>query len=298
MDKRAQKIERVTLGGAVCNVALCAGKLMAGFIGGSSAMVADAVHSFSDLVSDVIVIIFTRITAREKDCKHEYGHGRFETLASLAVSLLLIVAGAIMLAEAVEDIYYIMKGVEGERPGYIALAAAVISILVKEFLYQWTKRVGTQLNSSVMIANAWHHRSDALSSVGSVIGIGGAILLGGKWIMLDPLTGAVISIIIIIVGVRMSLPAINELTDASLSDETEAEILAMLAGTEGVLGVHDLKTRSCGHYYAIEAHIVVNPDISVAEAHDITVHAEKALRSTYGGQTQISIHVEPNDTAE
>ncbi|MCQ2185821.1 MAG: cation diffusion facilitator family transporter [Bacteroidales bacterium] len=298
MDKRAQKIERVTLGGAVCNVALCVGKLMAGFIGGSSAMVADAVHSFSDLVSDIIVIIFTRITAKEKDCRHEYGHGRFETLASLAVSLLLIVAGAIMLTEAVEDIYYIMKGVEGERPGYIALAAAVISILVKELLYQWTKRVGTQLNSSVMIANAWHHRSDALSSVGSVIGIGGAILMGGKWIMLDPLTGAVISVIIIIVGVRMSLPAINELTDASLSDETEAEILAMLAGTEGVLGVHELKTRSCGHYYAIEAHIVVNPDITVAEAHDITVHAEKALRSTYGGQTQISIHVEPNDTAE
>lgn len=285
------------MAGAVCNVLLSLLKLIAGFAGRSSAMIADGVHSLSDLVSDVVVVIFARITGMERDCRHEYGHGRFETLATLAVSLLLLVAGASMLSESVEKVVTVLKGGEIVAPGMIALWAALLSIIVKEGLYQWTNAVGKRINSSVMVANAWHHRSDALSSIGSLLGIGGALLLGGRWSILDPVAGGVISIIIIVVAVKMALPALTELVDTSLPRETEERIVSILLSTSGVISVHELKTRSCGHYYVIEAHVVVNPSITVLQAHDITVEAEKSIRSAFGQQTQISIHVEPNEEA-
>jgi len=294
MEDRSSKIQRVTFWGAVCNVMLAALKFIAGTIGHSAAMMADAVHSLSDLVSDVIVIVFARIAAQGKDKNHDYGHGKFETLATLMVSLALLAAGASMVSSSVGSITAILKGESSESPRLLALAAAAISIIVKEVLYQWTARVGRKVSSQAMIANAWHHRTDALSSIASLIGIGGAMALGGRWLILDPLVGCCISIFIIYIAVKIAGPALSELTDASLSDETESEIHRIISEVPGVIDVHEMKTRQCGHYSIVEAHIVVDPDASVREAHAITEIAEENLREKFGNELQVSLHVEPS----
>lgn len=287
----------VTIWGAVANLALTLAKLAAGIFGRSTAMAADAVHSFSDLISDAVVLIMVKVAGKEKDKSHDFGHGKFETLATLAVSLLLLVVGVSLMSKGIEKIRFVAAGGIIEKPGMIALWAALFSIVVKEILYQWTARVGRAVNSQTMIANAWHHRSDALSSVGALAGIGGAIFLGGKWTVLDPIVGCIISIVIIVVSVKISIPAINELTDASLPEETEDRITKIIHSVKGVDNVHNLKTRQSGSSTIIDAHIVVNPQMSVAVAHEITVEIEKALCAAFGEQTQISIHVEPEREA-
>ena len=297
-EERGHTISMVTVWGAVANMALSIMKLVAGLMGRSSAMVADAVHSFSDLVSDIVVLVMVRVASKGKDKSHDYGHGKFETLATVIISLLLLVVGARLMISAVERIRFVLEGGELEAPGRIALWAAVISIIVKELLYQWTSRVGKLVDSQAMVANAWHHRSDALSSVGSAVGIGGAILLGGKWTILDPLVGAVISIVIIVVAVQMAVPAINELTEASLPDNVENRIMDIIRAVSGVENVHDLRTRRSGPEIIIDVHIVVDPEMTVAAAHDITIEAETAVRKEFGEGTQLSIHVEPNEDSD
>lgn len=298
MTNREKRISFVTLWGAVANLALTAVKFIAGILGCSAAMVADAVHSLSDLVSDAIVLVMVRISYKGGDKGHDYGHGKYETLAALSVSLLLAAVAVKMMMSGISKIRTVVYGAAIDSPGWIALCAAILSIAVKEILYQWTSREGRKLDSPAMIANAWHHRSDALSSVGSLIGIGGAIVLGGKWTLLDPLAGCIISIFIFIVAVRMAGPAFSELMEASLPDETEDEIISIIGGIDKVDSVHELKTRRSGHYVIIDAHIVVDPDMSVADAHEVTTAVEAALREKYGQETQISLHVEPDENAD
>ena len=258
-------------------------------------MLADAVHSASDLVTDIIVIVFTRISGKGKDKGHDYGHGKFETLATVVVSLMLLVVGAEMIKSSYQQIRSSVEGNPLPAPEMIALWAAVISIFSKEFLYQWTVKVGKRLSSPVVIANAWHHRTNALSSVGSLVGIAGAIALGGEWTILDPLVGAVISIVIIVMAVKMSIPALAELTEASLPEKTEQKMLEIIRSVEGVRGVHELKTRLCGHYCIADFHIVVDPETTILESHETTVIIERKLREEFGEETQINIHVEPSD---
>lgn len=295
MDNRTKDIQKITLWGAFCNIALTIVKFVAGILGGSTAMLADAVHSASDLVTDIIVIVFTRISGKGKDKGHDYGHGKFETLATVVVSLMLLVVGAEMIKSSYQQIRSAMEGNPLPAPEMIALWAAVISIISKEFLYQWTVKVGKRLSSPVVIANAWHHRTDALSSVGSLVGIAGAIALGGEWTILDPLVGAVISIVIIVMAVKMSIPALAELTEASLPEKTEQKMLEIIRSVEGVRGVHELKTRLCGHYCIADFHIVVDPETTILESHETTVIIERKLREEFGEETQINIHVEPSD---
>lgn len=294
MDARTKEIQKVTIWGAVCNLLLSALKLFAGIVGSSSAMVADAVHSLSDLASDVVIVIFSRISSKGKDKSHDYGHGKFETLAVLCVCLILAVVGAKMMQSSIAKIRLLLSGEQLAVPGAIALWMALVSIVVKEVLYQWTAKVGKKVDSPAVVANAWHHRTDALSSVGALLGIGGAIVLGGKWLILDPLTGVIISIFIIVIAVRMALPALNSLTDASLSDEEEEKITSLISSVKGVENIHDLKTRQCGSYFDVDAHVVVNPDLTVLKAHEITVEIEDRLRDKYGKELQINIHVEPS----
>lgn len=295
MDNRTKDIQKITLWGAFCNIALTIVKFVAGILGGSTAMLADAVHSASDLVTDIIVIVFTRISGKGKDKGHDYGHGKFETLATVVVSLMLLVVGAEMIKSSYQQIRSVVEGNPLPAPEMIALWAAVISIISKEFLYQWTVKVGKRLSSPVVIANAWHHRTDALSSVGSLVGIAGAIALGGEWTILDPLVGAVISIVIIVMAVKMSIPALAELTEASLPEKTEQKMLEIIRSVEGVRGVHELKTRLCGHYCIADFHIVVDPETTILESHETTVIIERKLREEFGEETQINIHVEPSD---
>ncbi len=290
---REKELSRITLWGAVANVALTAVKFLAGFLGKSSAMLADAVHSMSDLVSDVVVLVMVKVSAKDKDKGHDYGYGKFETLATLAVSVLLIVVGAELLADGVRKIKTVIDGGSLDSPDRIALWAALLSIAVKEALYQWTAAVGRKNNSPAVISNAWHHRTDAFSSVASALGIGCAIVLGGKWAILDPVTGCLISVFIFVIAVKMCVPALNELTDGSLPEEMETDMRNIISAVPGVLNVHAMKTRRIGPNVVIECHLVVSGDISVSQAHLITDAVETALRAKYGPETHISLHAEP-----
>ena len=295
---REQKISQVTIWGAIGNLLLTAFKLVAGLLGRSSAMIADAIHSLSDLVSDIVVLVMVKVSSKGVDDNHDYGHGKFETLATVVVAIILLWVGVELLIEGIGKIRLVLVGETLPVPGTIALWAALISILVKEILYQWTSRVGKKVNSSAMITNAWHHRSDALSSIGAAIGIGGAICFGGKWVILDPIVGCIISIFIVVIAVKMAIPALYELTDGSLPEEIEQHIMQLILSVDGVTNVHDLRTRRNGPIMIIGAHIVVDPNMTVANAHHLTVLAENAIRNQFGNETQISIHIEPTEEAE
>lgn len=295
---REQKISQVTIWGAVGNLLLTVFKLIAGLFGRSSAMIADAIHSLSDLVSDIVVLVMVKVSSKGVDDNHDYGHGKFETLATVVVAIILLWVGVELLIEGIGKIRLVLIGETLPVPGTIALWAALISILVKEILYQWTSRVGKKVNSSAMITNAWHHRSDALSSIGAAIGIGGAICFGGKWVILDPIVGCIISIFIVVIAVKMAIPALYELTDGSLPEEIEQHIMQLILSVDGVTNVHDLRTRRNGPIMIIGAHIVVDPNMTVANAHHLTVLAENAIRNQFGNETQISIHIEPTEEAE
>lgn len=297
-QQREHTITSVTAWGAVANLALTALKFVAGLVGRSSAMVADAVHSLSDLISDVVVIVMVKISSRKQDKGHDYGHGKFETLATAFVALMLLVVGAKLTVGGIEKIRTVMDGGELAVPGKFALWAALISIAVKEVLFQWNSRVGRKVNSPAMISNAWHHRTDALSSIGSAAGIGGALLLGGKWAVLDPIVCCAISVFIFVIAVQMAIPALGELTEASLPEEMENKIIDLLQSVDGVENVHALKTRRNGPDIIVDAHIVVDPDMSVAAAHALTEIGESLLRQEYGDGTQISLHVEPSEESD
>ena len=298
MNDRQKQINRVTWWGAVVNLLLTACKIMAGIFGRSAAMIADGVHSLSDLSSDAVVLIFTRISSKAKDRDHEFGHGKFETLATVIISLILIVVGAKLMSNGIKSIHACINGEVLPRPGFIALAAAVVSIVSKEILYQWTAAVGRKTGSPAVMANAWHHRSDALSSIGALLGIGGAIILGDKWTILDPITSCVISVAIIIVAVKMALPSLAELLETSLPEDIEKEIMDIASSVPGVNDIHELKTRRNGMSFIIDAHVVVDPDMTVVEAHDIATNVEEALCGRFGPETQTSIHIEPDTAAK
>ena len=297
MDRTA-KVTFVTLVGSIVNIILTVFKIIAGVLGRSTAMIADGTHSLSDLLSDIVVIVFVKISAKGRDKDHDYGHGKFETFATLIISLMLIVVAVNLMSGGISKIRLILDGGEVSSPGMIALWAAVASIVLKEILYHYTIIQGKALNSPMMIANAWHHRSDAFSSIGSLLGIGGAIFLGDKFVILDPITGCVISIFILVMAVKMSVPAIKELLDVSLPDEIEQQIETTAKSIPGVIDLHELKTRREGPGIIMEGHLVLNSHISLKEAHDISKKVEDALRKKFGSETQISLHLEPEDDSQ
>lgn len=295
---RTSKVTFVTLVGSVVNIILTVFKIFAGILGRSTAMVADGLHSLSDLLSDIVVIVFVKISSKGRDKDHDYGHGKFETFATLIISLMLIVVAANLMSGGIGKIRLILNGGEVCSPGMIALWAAVVSILSKELLYRYTIIQGKALNSPMMIANAWHHRSDAFSSIGSLLGIAGAIFLGDKFVILDPITGCVISVFIFVMAVKMSVPAIKELLDVSLPDDIEAKIEETAKSIPGVIDLHELKTRREGPGIVMEGHLVLDSEISLKQAHDISKKVEEALRKEFGSETQISLHLEPEDDSE
>ncbi len=290
---RAKTIRNVTLIGSACNLLLTVGKIIAGVVGKSSAMIADGVHSLSDLVTDIIVIAFIKTSAKERDEDHRYGHGKFETFATMLISFVLIIVGAGILWTSSKKVIDSINGVLLEQPGYIALYAALISIVVKEGLYWYTKKTGQRVNSQAMIANAWHHRSDAFSSIGTALGISGAILLGEKWRVLDPIAGIIVSIFILKVAWKIVNPSVNELLEGSLPEDIENEVIDIIENNSGVKGFHNLKTRKIGDTFAFDVHIKVDKDLSVELSHEIATEIENSIRNKYGKQSHIGIHVEP-----
>lgn len=294
LNDREKQIRNITLWGSLVNVVLTICKIVAGILGRSAAMVADGIHSLSDLMSDVVILIFVHLSSKERDCDHDFGHGKYETLATVIVSLILLVVGAELMAGGVKSIISIANGETVANPGWIALIAAVVSIVAKEGIYQATMAVSRKVESQALVANAWHHRSDALSSIGSLLGIGGAMLLGNKWSMLDPIASCLISIAIIVIAVKMSIPCIKDLLEASLPEDVEQRIISLAKSVEGVNDIHELKTRKNGSSKIIDAHIVVDPEISITKAHDIATEVEQQLIKEFGPQTQISLHMEPD----
>lgn len=292
-NSREKRIYLVTLAGSVINVLLLLFKFIAGILGNSAAMIADAVHSLTDFVTDVIVLFFVRLGSKPKDDDHEYGHGKYETLASAIIGFSLFLVGAVIFCKGLTKVYHVVCGETIAQPGWIALIAAALSILLKEWAFQFTSKVGKDVGSEALIANAWHHRSDALSSIGTFIGIGGAVLLGHQWAVLDPIAALIVSIFIIKASISLLKPSMDELMEKSLPDEIEDEIRNIAESIEGVSEVHHLKTRRIGSHIAMEMHVRMRGDMTLYESHVHATEIECKLRSRFGEDTHIGLHVEP-----
>ena len=290
---REKSIYRVTLAGSAVNVVLLVFKFVAGFLGGSAAMIADAVHSLSDFITDVIVLLFVKLSAKPEDSDHDYGHGKYETLATSLIGLALMFVGIMILYNGVCSIALAIMGNPLPQPGMIALAAALVSIALKEWAYRFTVKVGRKCESQAVIANAWHHRSDALSSIGTAVGIGGAILLGEKWAVLDPIAAVVVSVFIIRTAWQLTNQSAGELLEQSLPADMEREIVDIVAREPMTSEVHHLRTRRIGSHIAIEMHLRMPGDISLYESHQHATNIEQKLRKRFGASTHIGLHVEP-----
>lgn len=290
---RQKETYRVTIAGSIINILLLAFKFAAGILGHSAAMIADAIHSLTDFVTDAIVLVFVRLGSKPTDHDHDYGHGKYETLASAIIGVSLLVVGMMICYSGVTKTYHAMCGEPLQQPGFIALAAAVASVVLKEWAYRFTVRVGRRCHSEAVVANAWHHRSDALSSVGTTVGIGGAIILGEKWAVLDPLTAIVVSFFIMKAAWSVLSKAVDELTDGSLPKETKDEIEKIVSEDKDVSVVHNLCTRRIGNRVAIEMHVRMPGETSLYVAHHHATEIEQRLKQRFGADTHISIHLEP-----
>ena len=291
--KREDEIARVTLAGSVVNLLLVGLKAVAGLVGHSAAMISDAVHSLSDFVTDIVVLVFVRVSARPQDEDHDYGHGKYETLATLFIGLALAAAAVGIVVSGAGKLARWLQGEDLPAPGKIALWAALGSIVAKELLFQYTRIKGKHLDSKALEANAWHHRSDALSSVGTAIGIGGAILLGSRWTVLDPLASIVVGAMLVKVAWDLLGPSFGELTDSSLPADTEQEMLAIIRGVPGVEDPHNLRTRRIGNRIAAEVHIRLDGTLPLSEAHEKASEVERRFKDRFGAQSHIIVHMEP-----
>ncbi|MDO4460970.1 MAG: cation diffusion facilitator family transporter [Bacteroidia bacterium] len=294
IHSRQCEIVRVTLLGSVINAILVALKFIAGFMANSSAMIADAVHSLSDFLTDFVVIIMLRISSKPSDEDHDFGHGKYETLATSIIGLLLILVGGGILISGLQKMYgYFFCDEQLSSPGWLAFWAAVASIVFKEAIYQYTMLKSRTLNSEALVANAWHHRSDALSSIGTAVGIGAACFLGEHWAILDPLAAVIVSFFIFKVSIQLINNSVNQLLESSLPKEVEDNIDRLVHSFEGVKDMHNLRTRQIGVHYAISMHVRMDGNQSLYEAHERATQIEHRLREEFGPQSIISIHVEP-----
>ncbi len=298
-ETRNKEAKKATWTGFAVNALLTFFKLFAGFRGGSAAMIADGVHSLSDFFTDIVVLVGFKFTEKPADDEHNYGHGKYETLATVVISLALLLVGYKILTSGIMSIYEVLfKGKIIEQPKMIALVAAVFSIGSKELLFRYTRRVGEMIQSSAVIANGWHHRSDAFSSIGTMVGIGGAIFLGRNWAFLDPLASLIVSVFIFKVSFRILMPAVNELLESSLQDEEIAYIKKIIEASPYIQNYHHLRTRRIGAKVAIEVHFVFEKTMSIREAHSYATEVEKKIQEYFGASSLITTHLEPSRDAQ
>ncbi|MBR6346656.1 MAG: cation transporter [Bacteroidales bacterium] len=291
--KREEQIARVTLAGSVVNLLLVGLKAVAGVAGHSAAMLSDAVHSLSDFITDIVVLVFVRVSAKPQDEGHDYGHGKYETIATLFIGLALAAAAVGIVVNGAVKLAHWLQGEQIQSPGHLALWAALVSIVVKELLYQYTRIKGRKLDSRALEANAWHHRSDALSSIGAAIGIGGAIFLGKRWTVLDPLASIVVGAMLVKVAWDLLGPSFGELTDSSLPADTENEMLKIIRSVPGVEDPHNLRTRRIGNSIAAEVHIRLDGALTLEEAHEKASEVERRFLEHFGPQSHLIVHMEP-----
>lgn len=293
MKNRDQRIYKVTLTGSIVNVILLVMKFVAGVLGRSAAMVADAVHSLSDFLTDIVVLLFVKLSSKPADSDHDYGHGKYETVATSIIGMALVVVAVMLGWDGMEKIIFVAKGNTLESPSIIAFVAAIVSIALKEWVFRITRKVAKDVHSQALEANAWHHRSDALSSIGTAIGIGGAVLLGNEWAVLDAVAAVVVSILIFVTAFRLLRQASGELLEESLPKETEEKIVGIVYEDALVSDVHNLHTRRIGSIIAIEMHLRLPGDISLTDSHAHATAIEQRLRTAFGQGTHIMLHIEP-----
>lgn len=278
---------KVSVVSMATNVVLTIAKFAAGVIAHSGAMISDAVHSASDIFSGLIVLIGVRISSKAPDEKHPYGHERFECVAALLLSGILALVGGTIGVNAVKDI---ISGRAQEAPGILALAAAAVSIVTKETLFWYTRGYAKKYRSTALHAEAWHQRSDALSSIGALVGIAGARM--GMPVM-EPIASFIIALFILRVAVRIFRDAVDQMVDKSASEETEAAFRATALEQPGVRGVELLRTRMFGNRVYVDLEIAVDPELKLSAAHEIAEQVHDAIEQTYPDVKHIMVHVNP-----
>lgn len=289
---RNHQERRCTLVGMTCDVCLSALKIVTGVIGHSSAILADGIHSISDTVTDALVYAMVRLSGKGTDERYRYGRGKFETLAAFLISILLVAVALGLMIEGVNDVWNALHGQTLERPHHIALIVGIISVVVKEGLYHYTRFKGRKTSSSALQAYAWHHRADALSTAATLIGVAGAMFLGEKWRVLDPIAAIAVSAVILMLAYRLGRPAAEELLEVSLPDDEKDTITSIITNTPGVKAFHNLRTRRNGNLRVVDCHIKVDDNLSVVQAHEITREIERQLSDALD-EVMTNIHVEP-----
>lgn len=293
-EQCVREARRVTWMGFWCNAALGILKVVVGIVASSGALVADGVHSFSDFVSDVIVLAMVGIARKKPDSRHLYGHGKYETLATILLAVVLFAVAVKIAWNAVEQILRFAEGEVIPRPGMLALIICALSIVVKEWLYRYTKAVGIKIHSEAVVANAWHHRSDSFSSIATLAGVGGAIFLGNAGRICDPISALIVGVFIVVVSIKIGRPALSEMLEISLPEEELRKIENAVSSTPGVMAFHNLRTRRSGANVIVDLHIKVDPHISVEVAHNIATMVENSIRDIYGREaTIVTVHIEP-----
>lgn len=280
---------RVAWVGAAVNLVLSMVKVVVGIVGHSQALIVDGIHSLSDLLTDVLVLFAARHAAHGPDEEHPYGHGRFETAATLALgAFLVLIAGGIMW----DSVERLMHSGDAQTPKTIALYAALFSILANEALYWYTIGVARRINSELLRANAWHHRSDAISSIVVLIGVGGAIL-GHLW--LDLAAALIVGFMVAKIGWDLGWSAMRELVDESLEEDKVEQIRNLITAIPGVRSLHMLRTRRQGHEAMADVHVQVSPWISVSEGHMISIAVEEQIKANIEEISDVTVHIDPED---
>jgi cation diffusion facilitator family transporter len=286
----ARDAKSITLVGGFVNIFLIGLKFSTGIIGNSHALIADAVHSVSDLFTDVVVLLGIKSGRKPPDDRYPFGHGRIETLATATVGLVLIVTAVYLGVQSAMDIYLQKE----YHPTMLALFGAVISIALKETLYHYTLRAGRRIKSQLVVANAWHHRSDALSSVAVLLGVGCA-RIKPEWHIFDAFAALLVSFFIIKVGLEILGNSLHELSDAAPGPEILNEINQCSLSVDGVMDSHDLRVRTSGGRYQIEIHIIVDALLTVAQGHRVAKAVEKCLLDTVEDLDKVIVHVDPSE---
>lgn len=284
--------KRCTLVGMTCDIGLSALKIASGILGRSSAILADGIHSISDTVTDALVYAMVRLSGKGVDERYRYGRGKYETLAAFLISIILVVVAIGLMSDGLQDVWTALNGKTLERPRNIALAVGIIAVIIKEGLYRYTRHKGNKTGSSALKAYAWHHRADAMSTAATLLGVAGAMFLGERWRVLDPIAAIAVSVLILVLAYRMGRPAVEELLEVSLPPEEQERIAAVVTGTPGVKAFHNLRTRRNGNLRVVDIHVKVDGEMSVATSHDITREIEQRLNEELG-EVMTNIHVEP-----
>ncbi|MGQ9707248.1 MAG: cation diffusion facilitator family transporter [bacterium] len=282
---------RVTITGMITNILLVFGKVGAGIIGGSSAIIADGLHSLSDLASDVAVLWGISAAKQPPDEDHHYGHSRYETITALFVGILLLAAAIYIVTSALISLSEKHSSIRSWLPFWWAIA----SIILKELLYWWTRSVGRRFHNPAIIANAWHHRSDAISSVAAAAGIAGALIGGERWAFLDHLTAVILASFLIYIGIRIIRQSLEKLSDRAPKPQALAQLYQTIAQIPGVRSFHAFRARhtGAGNRIEMDVHIQVDPELSVRDGHEIATRVESEIRRSNPDVTTIIVHIEP-----